>query len=536
MTRRQNRILLILALLALAAFLAADLKSEHDAIAVQARQQLAREAETLGAEFNRKLQAISETIESARPLLQPAFPQKERNTARLLAIAAAAPDIRTLVVLDADGDVLASNRAGLTGLNHRDNARFQALRQLNDPDALYISQPFIAPPGVSTLSLGKAILDAHGLFGGGILAVLDPEHFAAPLKTARDAAGTRAALLYADGSIVFGEHPDAEQLTVLRPTSLGGGQAEPPFVVSVSRETAAVFYHWRKDVVIRGFLFAALAIIAIGGLLAFQRRQAACTELMLAGKKDQAEAETARKQAEAEAPFHALFEQAPAGLALIDSQNGQIRELNERFAEIVGQSRKELMDSPWLTLPLPSAKEFRMEYPGTRPNGSTAWIGVTVAPITSQPSRLIAVAEDITETQTTLQALQARAARLELALSGAGAAVWEWDLPSGEWYFDPRWAEMLGYEPGELALDESGWEMRICTDDLPRVKERLERHLRGETPFYDTEYRARHKSGRWIRVKTLGSVVKQDEEGYPVRVAGIVFDLTQFTQAADPDQ
>jgi PAS domain-containing protein len=48
---------------------------------------------------------------------------------------------------------------------------------------------------------------------------------------------------------------------------------------------------------------------------------------------------TQEQAKEALARFRELFEQAPMGIALVDSFSGRIHELNQRFAEITGRAR-----------------------------------------------------------------------------------------------------------------------------------------------------------------------------------------------------
>lgn len=46
------------------------------------------------------------------------------------------------------------------------------------------------------------------------------------------------------------------------------------------------------------------------------------------------------------------------------------------------------------------------------------------------------------------------------------------------------------------------------------------------TPFYESEHRLRHKSGRWIWNLALGKVIERDSNGIPLRMIGVNYDIT----------
>ncbi len=116
--------------------------------------------------------------------------------------------------------------------------------------------------------------------------------------------------------------------------------------------------------------------------------------------------------------------------------------------------------------------------------------------------------------------------RLEMALSGADLGLWDWHIPSHHVTFNERWAEMLGYRMDEIGPDISTWERIIHPDDMPLIDSALQRHFRGETPFYETEHRLRHKDGHWIWVLDRGKVMERAEDGSPLRAVGTHLDIT----------
>ncbi|MGZ8158339.1 MAG: PAS domain-containing protein [Methylobacter sp.] len=123
--------------------------------------------------------------------------------------------------------------------------------------------------------------------------------------------------------------------------------------------------------------------------------------------------------------------------------------------------------------------------------------------------------------------------RLQMALSGADMATWDWYIPSGALVFNARWAEIQGYTLEELPPRVESWETRVFQDDMPEVREKLERHFKGETPIYESEHRVRHKDGHWVWVQGRGKIIERDGAGNPVRAVGTALDITERKQIED---
>lgn len=116
--------------------------------------------------------------------------------------------------------------------------------------------------------------------------------------------------------------------------------------------------------------------------------------------------------------------------------------------------------------------------------------------------------------------------RYRLALEGANLGTWDWDIPSGRISVNERWAEMLGYTLDEIEPHVSFWENLVHPDDVARVRAVLQEHLQGGTETYETEHRARHKSGTWIWVLDRGRAISRDDQGAPLRACGTHLDIT----------
>jgi PAS domain S-box-containing protein len=117
--------------------------------------------------------------------------------------------------------------------------------------------------------------------------------------------------------------------------------------------------------------------------------------------------------------------------------------------------------------------------------------------------------------------------RLDLALSGANMANWDWHLPSGRLDCSARLAEILGLRPDELPQTLDAWQGLVCPDDLPEVKRRAGKHLRGASDTYVSEHRLLHRDGHWVWVSLRGRVIERDPDGLAVRATGVAIDISE---------
>ncbi len=174
-----------------------------------------------------------------------------------------------------------------------------------------------------------------------------------------------------------------------------------------------------------------------------------------------------------------------------------------------------------------SVVEFEVEGYG-RP-GESFWYHSRISPFLDQKDvqHLVISSHNITQRKVQEHELLENRERLELALNGADLGLWDWNIETGEVNSNPRRAEMIGYQPGELAPTFEAWKGLVHPDDLPEVLRNLERHLEGKTLTYEAQYRMTTREGevRWILDR--GKVVERGESGEPLRASGTLLDITE---------
>ncbi len=166
--------------------------------------------------------------------------------------------------------------------------------------------------------------------------------------------------------------------------------------------------------------------------------------------------------------------------------------------------------------------------------GSEAgWIETYKKPVVSGDGTLLGTvgfARDITERVRMAQALAESEQRWELAVRGANDGIWDWNPNTGRVHFSDRWKSMIGYAPEEIGDNIGEWTSRIHSDDYDYTMAETARHLRGESEFYQAEYRLRCKDGSYLWILDRGKALF-DADGQPVRMAGSHTDITQRREA-----
>jgi PAS domain S-box-containing protein len=91
--------------------------------------------------------------------------------------------------------------------------------------------------------------------------------------------------------------------------------------------------------------------------------------------------------------------------------------------------------------------------------------------------------------------------RYKSIIDGTQAGTWDWNIETGESEPSELWARIVGYTLEELRpFTSKTWEGLRHPDDLALCDSLLKRHLSGELPYYDCEYRMRHKDGNPLKM------------------------------------
>jgi len=124
------------------------------------------------------------------------------------------------------------------------------------------------------------------------------------------------------------------------------------------------------------------------------------------------------------------------------------------------------------------------------------------------------------------KALESSEKRLNLAMEGTNAGVWDWDLVNNQVYFSPTWKNMIGYKENELKNAIATWENLLHPDDLQQTFNHLDEYFNGTIKTYELEFRLKHKNGHYIHILSRGNGVKGIDGKYK-RLTGTHINLSE---------
>ena len=274
-----------------------------------------------------------------------------------------------------------------------------------------------------------------------------------------------------------------------------------------------------------------------------QRRRIATLEQALA------EAKRARDVGRtSEDRFRSLFDMSRDGIVFVDLE-GHIEEMNQAYLDLVGYDRDEISTHTYQDLTPEKwrageaeiietqvmqrgfSDEYEKEY--VRKDGSIAPISlrtILVRDLDGRPIRFMGIVRDITELKEKEEALRASEKRYRslFDLSHDGVVFVGLDGPIEE--ANDAYLDMVGYDLDELIgvtyqqLTPTRWaamEAEIVDQQLMS---------RGYTDEYEKEYIRKEGSIFPVAVR---SILVRDEAGTPVRIMGIVRDITEQKEAKE---
>lgn len=235
--------------------------------------------------------------------------------------------------------------------------------------------------------------------------------------------------------------------------------------------------------------------------------------------------------------YRTLVEQSNDAIIIVDKQD-RVLELNNKVCELSGYSKSELFD---LDLRNMFPKRFQKEGRGISETirtkerfigerilvrkGGEEFIAEISAVILPDES-IQAVLRDITERKQQEKALKESESRLEMALKGAELGTWDFFIQEDKLIHNKTWGELLGYSFEVDVVNEHFMDKFVHPDDVAFAYEAFEKHLKGETQYYEATIRMLASNGEWRWILDKGKVVEWDSDGKPLRASGIHQDVT----------
>lgn len=131
----------------------------------------------------------------------------------------------------------------------------------------------------------------------------------------------------------------------------------------------------------------------------------------------------------------------------------------------------------------------------------------------------------LAEAQAEIERLRAVELELTRALELADMGTWDWDILTDKITWSDRVHDLFGIPKGEFDGSFAKFTSPIPPEDLPILESAIEHALKEDILFV-VEHRVRLPDGRIRWVRGQGRTVR-DEDGRPIRMAGVSQDVTE---------
>ena len=226
--------------------------------------------------------------------------------------------------------------------------------------------------------------------------------------------------------------------------------------------------------------------------------------------------------------FTKLFAEAPLGIALIDSLTGHICEVNPMYARIVGRTMEEVRHIDWMSITHPDDVQedldnmvllnagkidrFQMNKRYIHPDGTTAWINMTIAPLkvedNAQPRHLCMI-EDITGRKMAEEALVISETHYRRLFETSKDGLLILDAGTGKITdVNPFLIELLGYSK-EQFIEKAIWEIGFLKDIVANKDKFLELQQKEFVRYEDLPLET--ADGRKINVEFISNIYSVNE-------------------------
>ena len=262
--------------------------------------------------------------------------------------------------------------------------------------------------------------------------------------------------------------------------------------------------------------------------------------------------------ADSEARLEAIIRSMGEGVMVFDL-DGQLVMSNDRAAEIFGFSKENIVESSQLDerwhANHPDGRRVRVEeYPAIitlstgqpqrnvvfcikKADGSNVWVEINTEPVRIETNgsmmAVVASISDITERKRTETALISSEERLSLALEGARLGMWDWHLENDDFILNQIATDILGYAPNELKHTLQDVQALFHEEDRKHIMQSMQHHLMGESSQFNIDARLCAKAGGFVWVNLRGRISESDSDNTPVRVSGMLVDITDRKQLQD---
>jgi PAS domain S-box-containing protein len=252
---------------------------------------------------------------------------------------------------------------------------------------------------------------------------------------------------------------------------------------------------------------------------------------------------------DSENKFKTIFEKSPAGLIMVDP-TGRVLLYNSTLVEIFGVVNPDQLYSINLNSLAGLSEQFYEKikvhknikheieydfdkavetgaYKTTRRGKAFFEVIVQKVRMDANPDdiKYLCQIKDVTENKTLMDEIRRSSEQYRLTFEAINDGLWDWDIKSGNVYFNRRFFSILGYIKEIFPQNLNTWIGLIHPEDRDVINQTILNKIKQDMAFV-VEYRMRKKDGSWLWVEWRGQTIEWDSDGNPARVIGTHTDIS----------
>jgi|GEM_PF-193534 len=253
---------------------------------------------------------------------------------------------------------------------------------------------------------------------------------------------------------------------------------------------------------------------------------------------------------ESEEKFRTIFEQASVGIfqATLDRR---VIDANQKVCELLGYSIEELRDLSFDVFTYPDdldltyknhynmlrykTKTTSYEKRYVKKDGTVIWADISVSLLKDadgEPCYIISTLQDITDRKLAEIALAINESRLKRAQEIAHVGNWELDIASNMIWFSEEALRMHGISQDNPYLPNDIIQRFVLKEDLPKLQNDLQMIIE-KNRNSDIEFRINRLDNGRERIMHSNSLLEKDKDGNPVKIVGVIKDITERKKAEE---
>lgn len=177
-----------------------------------------------------------------------------------------------------------------------------------------------------------------------------------------------------------------------------------------------------------------------------------------------------------------------------------------------------------------SRKVFSGEQVQYDTNMAGHWFHISCYPVYYDDGKLLGMSINsslIDRRKKAEEELQASNQRLQLIMEATNDGFWDWNVKTGETYYNPAFYTMLGYREDTFPKEIRFIAQLLHPDEKDQVLNLVNQCVEGKISHFEQEFRMKAKRGDWIWVLARGKCVQRDQNGKADRIVGTHTNITE---------